>query len=72
MLIPKLAARPLARSRVVDLHKAHAALNQPPRHQALLAKCLCHRLIQAIHFLGFRGLTADIKCFWRFLLHPKC
>ena len=35
VLVPQLAARPLARLRVVDLHHAHPALHQAPRQQAL-------------------------------------
>ena len=51
VLVPELAARPLRRDGVIDLHAAHAALHQPAGQQALLAERLGRLVVQAVELL---------------------
>src|SRR5205085_8700614 len=51
VLVPELAALTLAGLRVVHLHEPYAPLNQPSRHEALLAERLGRLLVQTVQLL---------------------
>src|SRR5262249_5888122 len=71
VLVPELAARAAARLRVVDLHAAHPALDQPPRHQALPAEDLRRLLVQAVQLPRRLGLTAESERLGSLALHAE-
>src|SRR5438309_7738680 len=45
VLVPELAALPLARFRMIYLHHAHPALHEPPSHQTLSPEDLGRLLV---------------------------
>jgi anti-sigma factor RsiW len=57
------------RAAVIELHKAHAPLNQPPRQQAVPPKASRQRLIEAIKRLRFARLLLKADGFWNAHLH---
>src|SRR5438874_937883 len=42
-----------------DLHKSHATLDQPPRHQALATERLRLGIVHAVHGTSLRGSSGD-------------
>ena len=52
-----------------DLDEPHAALDQPPRHQALPAERLADRLVEAVERLRGLGLAGDVHRARRASLH---
>ena len=72
VLVPKLAAGAIRCFGVIDLHAAHAALHQPPGHQALLAERFRHRLVEAVELLRSAcDSRVDVERLRRFALHPE-
>ena len=57
--------------RVIDLHHAHAALGQSPRHEALLAEDIGHVFADAVKLLRLRRFPLEVERFGRFHLHAK-
>ncbi len=53
----------------VDLHEAHAALDEAAGHEAFAAEVSRRALVQAVHFLGFGGLRGKVHQVGGFHLH---
>ena len=57
--------------RAEDLHEAHAAFDQPPGQQALLAERCGARFVEAVQPLDGRRLRVDVEGLGRLHLHAK-
>ncbi len=66
-----VAAREAVVGAAPDLHEAHAALEQPPGHQAARAEVLGQRLVHAVKLADLRRLLADIERFRGAQLQPR-
>src|ERR1043165_5976419 len=68
MGVPRTAA---LRGAAIDLHDAHATLDEPSREQAFAAGILRIRVVEAVETFCFVAFARNIDCFRHASLHSK-